>query len=130
MEVKRFDEWMDVKARLHYLPTGPMIREGEVYWCAFGENVATEINGKNRAFSRPVLVFKKLSTDTFVGIPLTSKEHHGTWYVSFEFLGNTETAVLSQIRSLSAHRLYGKMGEIDGVDMQKIRKGFRDLYCR
>jgi len=126
---KQFNKWRDVKAKLHYLSKGPMINEGEVYWCAFGENIGAEINGKNRAFSRLVLVLKKLSAITFLGVPLTSKLHTGTWYVDFRFLGNDEVAVLSQIRVLSVNRLYDKMGEVDKVDLSKIREGFHRLYC-
>lgn len=129
MEDKNFSNWMNVKARLHCLSKGPMIKEGEVYWCALGENIATEINGKNKAFSRPVLIYKKFSTDSFLGIPLTSKQHEGTWYVPFVFLGKTETAVLSQARTMSAHRLYDRMGELDDVDMKKIQQGFHELFC-
>lgn len=36
--------------------------------------------------------------------------------------------VLSQIRVFSVTRLYEKMGEINGVDMNKIVAGFANLY--
>lgn len=50
----------------------PKITEGEVWWVAIGENVGVEINGKSRYFSRPVIVFRKLSHLGFMGIPLST----------------------------------------------------------
>lgn len=125
---KYFDEWNIVKCTLHCLGKIPQISEGEIYWCGIGENIGVEINGKNAAFSRPVLIFRKLSRFGFVGIPLTSKEHNGSWYVSFEFKGRHETAILAQVRNFSVFRLYDKMGRIAENDMAKIRQAFIELY--
>ncbi len=129
MEEKHFDEWNEIKKNMHRLGHLPKVSEGSVYWCGFGENVGIEINGKNALFSRPVLIFKKLSRYGFLGIPLTSQPHTGSWYVSFQFKGRNETAVLAQIKVLSASRLYTKMGQIDETDMQRIKIGFHNLYC-
>ena len=126
---KRFDEWNRVKQSLHRLAKLPRISEGDVYWCGFGENVGVEINGKNSAFSRPVVVLRKLSQYSFLGVPLTSQKHIGTWYVNFDFLHKKEYAVLSQVRVLSVSRLYDKIGHLSANDLFKIRKGFDNLYC-
>ena len=128
MDGKRFDEWNGVKKSLHRLAKLPRISEGDVYWCGFGENVGVEINGKNSAFSRPVVVLWKLSRYSFLGVPLTSREHVGTWYVEFEFLRKEEYAVLSQVRTLSVSRLYSRIGRLSTDDLSKIRKGFLKLY--
>ncbi len=66
-ETKHFDEWNEVKKNMHSAAYLPRVSEGDVYWCGFGENVGVEINGKNELFSRPVLVFKKLSRFGFFG---------------------------------------------------------------
>ena len=71
MEEKRFDEWNEVKKNTHGLRRMPAIKEGEIWWCAIGENVGVEINGKSEVFSRPVLVLKKLSRFGFMGITQT-----------------------------------------------------------
>lgn len=57
-EVKRFDEWNEVKKNTHSFGRVPAIKKGEIWWCAMGENVGVEINGKSEVFSRPVLIFK------------------------------------------------------------------------
>ena len=93
-----------------------------------GENVGTEINGKHATFSRPVVIMKKLSRLGFMGIPLTSQEKTGSWYVEFEFLNKKEYAALSQARYFSVSRLYTKMGRIPDSDLIIIKKGFLDLY--
>ena len=125
---KRFSEWILLKEKLHNIGRLPVIKEGEIWWCAVGDNVGVEINGKNSVFSRPVLIFKKLSRYAFMGIPLTSQHHEGTWYVSFSFRSKTEYAVLSQARVISVSRLYTRMGEVSDPDYNLILDGFKKLY--
>ena len=130
MEDKRFDEWMNQKEKLHNIGRVPAIRDGEIWWCGCGENVGTEINGKNEMFSRPILVMKKLSRFGFMGVPLTSKKHDGSWYVEFEFLGKNEYAVVAQARYISVSRLYKKIGMAPRNDLEKVRSGFLELFSK
>lgn len=125
---KHFDEWIYVKAELHHKWTLRNIKEGDVWWCAFGENIGVEINGKSYEFSRPVLIIKKLSRFGFMGVPLTSQRHEGTWYVPFEFKNKRQVAVLAQARVMSVFRLYKKMGIVPNSDLELVRDGFRKLY--
>lgn len=104
------------------------IHEGEVWWCAMGENVGVEINGKNEVFSRPVLVFKKLSRYGFMGIPLTSQKHNGNWYAPFIFQRKMQYAALAQARVMSTARLYKKMGMLTESDFRAVKDGFTNLY--
>ncbi len=127
MEEKRFDEWMTVKEGLHNSNRLRSIKEGEVWWCGFGENVGAEINGKNDYFARPVVILRKLSRCNFIGIPLTSKRHEGTWYVSFVLNRREQVAVVAQIRNLSVARLYRKIGELPDADFDIIKDGLREL---
>ncbi len=127
-EEKRFDEWNELKKDKHSSSRVPAIKEGEIWWCAMGENVGVEINGKNELFSRPVLVFKKLSRLGFLEIPLTTQKHDGDWYVPFIFKDKTSTAVLSQVRTFSALRLYRRMGTLTETDFDLVVAGFNKLY--
>lgn len=127
--VKRFLEWIGVKQKLHQGEAKPVFfKEGDIWWCALGENIGVEINGKGATFSRPVFVYKKLSRDGFVGIPLSTKLKEGTWYVQFTFKENEVCANLSQIRTFSASRMLEKMGALDEGDVEKIKSGFLRLY--
>ena len=68
---KDFLRWFKLKPKLdnrNHKP--PLISEGQIWWCHLGENIGTEINGKGKSFTRPVIIFKKLSQFTFLAIPL------------------------------------------------------------
>lgn len=128
MEEKHFDEWIILKEKLHFDGKVPSIREGQVWWCSLGENVGAEINGKNERFTRPVLILRKLSTLTFMGIPLTSQPKTGSWYQGFTFLGKREYAALCQARVTSVSRLHSKLGELPDNDLGLVRRAFLRLY--
>ena len=130
MEEKHFEEWIELKEKLHFGGSMPKISDGDVWWCGFGENVGVEINGKSERFSRPVVIMKKLSRYGFMGIPLTSQEKSGSWYAEFEFLGKKEYAVVSQARFMSTSRFYSKIGQIPSDDLRKIREGFVELFSK
>ena len=122
--------WFPVKEQKHNTLERkiPRISEGEIWWVAVGENVGVEINGKSEYFSRPVLMFKKLCHLGFMGIPLSTQEHSGSWYVNFRFQDKEVYAALSQARTLSAARLYNRLGQVAEDDMGKVKDGFRSLY--
>ena len=125
---KRFSEWIEQKEKLHNAGRLPKVKQGEIWWCSLGENVGVEINGKSAIFTRPVLIFKKLSRFGFMGIPLTSQKHEGTWYVPFVFQDKTSVAVLSQARVMSVSRLIERMGTVADPDFELIESGFAKLY--
>lgn len=126
------NDWNEVKEDLHETLDEKLqlVRRGEIWWVGIGENVGVEINGKSEFFSRPVLVLKKLSRYGFMGIPLTTQRHCGSWYVSFMFQDKMETAVLSQARVYSASRLYGRIGQVPDSDLELVRNGFIELYSK
>ncbi len=59
MEEKDFDGWIQIKKKLHLVGRVRSVNVGDVWWYAAGENVRTEINGKSKRFSRPVIIIKK-----------------------------------------------------------------------
>ena len=71
--LKRFSEWLGLKEKLHERhQTPPLVSEREIWWASVGENVGSEINGKSALFSRPVIIYKKLSHGFYFVIPTTS----------------------------------------------------------
>ena len=124
---KDFDGWIKLKKKLHYGGNVRVIKSGEIWWCAIGENVGSEICGKGEIFARPVLILRKLSKFNFIGVPLTSKNHKGSWYVGFEFRNKLQTAVISQIENISIYRLYNKIGEIPNSDLKLVEDGLVKL---
>lgn len=127
--VKRFLEWIGLKEKLHgntFKP--PLITEGDIWWASIGENVGKEINGKSSLFSRPVLIFRKLSRETFLGLPLTTQKRKGTWYVSIRQDNRAVAVILAQARVLDSKRLSSRIGSIDDEDMKKVKTGFASLF--
>lgn len=127
--MKRFLEWMGLKEKLHnkeHKP--PLFKEGEVWWCYWGENIGIEINGKNNQFTRPVFILKKYDKYSFLGLPLSTKIKTGTWYVNIQFTGLDQTISLSQGRVFDYKRLKEKVGEMNLEEVEKIRAGYLDLH--
>ena len=57
MYKKDFDSWNKTKMRLNSEDQPrQFIRAGEVRWAALGVNIGSEIDGKGRSFTRPVVV--------------------------------------------------------------------------
>lgn len=121
--------WNETKYKIHMRNRVPQINDGEIWWCSVGENVNIEINGKGELSTRPVLIFKKLSRLGFLGIPLTSQRHDGSWHVHFCFHNQNEWAALSQVRVYSTSRLCKRLGTIDETDFSHIKTQFRALFC-
>lgn len=127
--LKRFLEWIGLKEKIHKKSKGPrFFKEGDIWWCAVGENIGVEINGKGATFTRPVFVYKKLSREGFLGIPLSTQLKQGSWYVSITFQDKHICANMAQARVFSAARMSEKMGALDEGDMTKIKSGFLRLY--
>lgn len=127
--IKRFLEWIKIKSGLdkkEHAP--PLFKEGEIWWCHFGENIGTEMNGKGDAFTRPIIILKKYDRYSFLAVPLTTQSKEGTWYFTFTHNQKNQTAVLSQIRVVNYKRLKELIGKMDSTDYDNIKKAFLDLH--
>lgn len=125
---REFLQWMSLKLKLRKIDKFPIFRDGDIWWVSVGENIGVEINGKSSSFSRPVLILKKLSNAGFMGIPLTTQIHSGSWYVKFKFQDRQVCTAIAQARLFSAARLSSQIGQSSKGDMLKIKKAFSRLY--
>lgn len=125
---KDFKGWMKIKEKIHFKKSIRTIREGEIWWCRLGENVGVEICGKGEDFLRPVVIVNKLSQYNFIGVPLTSKKHTGSWYVNFVFKDKNQYAVVAQVENISVYRLHHKMGELPESDLDEVLVGLCKLF--
>ncbi|MEI7777676.1 MAG: type II toxin-antitoxin system PemK/MazF family toxin [bacterium] len=126
--LKRFLEWIFVKQKLHdNIAKTPFVSEGDLWWASLGENIGKEINGKSELFTRPVLILKKFSPETFLVLPLTTKDKKGSWYVEISKKGRRQIAILSQIRTIDSKRLATKLGAISDHDIKKTKGAFVKL---
>jgi mRNA interferase MazF len=76
---KDFDAWNEEKKIRDQEERIVFFREREVWWCAVGINIGREQNGKDKQFQRPVLIIKRINTEMFLGIPLTSRFHKNSY---------------------------------------------------
>src|ERR1700680_3090772 len=104
--MKRFLAWIGLKEKLHKTEDKPpLVSEGDIWWASVGENVGSEINGKSDLFSRPVVIFKKLSHGFYFVVPTTTQERKGSWFVAFRQQEKTMVARLHQARPIDYRRL-------------------------
>jgi mRNA interferase MazF len=127
--IKRFLEWIGLKERLHQKTSkAPFVSDGDIWWISFGENIGSEINGKSGKFSRPGIIYKKLSNNFYLVIPTTTKEKTGSWFINFNHKDISMNACLHQIRTVDYRRLFSRLGSLSLDDFNKIKVGFDSLY--
>jgi len=122
----KFDEWSGVKKEIDKKKKTLYVKNSEIYFISIGKNVGYEIYGKDELFLRPVLVYKKLSHHTFIGIPLTSKEKHNSYKFSYKKDKNSY-ALLNQIRVFDTKRIVYKSGKISKEDFEKLKNRVNDF---
>jgi mRNA interferase MazF len=107
---KDFDTWNIQKKYIHELSNQRVLfSEREVWWCALGENIGDEENGKNDLFERPVLIVRKFSVNTVIIFPLTTKGKADSVFYHKISSDLNSSVILSQIRLISSKRLLRKM---------------------
>lgn len=125
---KDFQKWHGLKTKLDSTSTQVLFKEREIWWCSVGVNVGEESDGKSKLFSRPILVLRRLTKYSFVGLPTTTADKQGTWYVQSKQAGRVSSVMLNQIRIFSSKRLSSKMGELDDADWKKVKERFLSFY--
>jgi mRNA interferase MazF len=124
---KDFDEWNGVKKKLNTQRRDLLFKEGEIWWCSLGLNIGEEVYGKGRSFRRPVVILKKLSHNSCVVMPTTTKQHRGTWYHHLNIGKKDRWIMLNQIRFISANRLYVRESILLPGDFTEMKKSVAEL---
>jgi mRNA interferase MazF len=124
---KDFDMWNIEKKKIDKNYRHLEFREKEIWWCSFGVNVGEEVYGKGINFRRPVIILRKLSKNSAIVVPTTTKHHNGSWY--FEFISNYKLrwAMMNQIKFISGNRLYVKESEMKLSDFVILKKSIAYL---
>lgn len=126
-----YDNWNNLKKRLSTNNKRIHIRNSEIYFTSIGHNIGYEAYGKDELFLRPVLVYKKLTHSTFIGIPLTSKPKSGSYYFKFSYKKDKYSyASLNQLKVFDTKRIVYKSGNIKKDDFDKLKdqmKKFIDI---
>ncbi len=119
----RFDSWNRLKKKLHHKETIIRFKSGSVYFMSVGHNIGHESYGKQELFLRPVVVYKKISSTLFLGIPLTSQEKEGSYFFSFHYKHDKQsTAMLHQMRVFDIRRSEYYSGQLSKKTYQNLEK--------
>ena len=111
---KDFRKWHSKKTTIDEKESRVFFHERVIWFAHLGANVGFEQDGKGESFGRPVLVFRKFNKEVFWGVPLTTREKGGKFYLPIELGdGVPRKAILSQLRLFDAKRLYQKVATVN-----------------
>lgn len=70
-----FENWNKLKQKIHEKSLKNVyFKEWDIWWSSLWQNIKSEANWKWEFFMRPILIIKKLSSDSCIAIPLSTKE--------------------------------------------------------
>ena len=126
--IKLLRDWFRLKLVLWNKKSRVVFKQRELWWCSLGVNLGEEMFGKGGKFTRPVLIFRKLTGNSFMGLPLTSQRKDGSWYVEITQRGRKSWVMLNQARILDKKRLTNRIGTLDDKDFQRVKQSFLEFY--
>ena len=118
---KDFDKWNERKKALNDRER-ILFNPREIWWCSFGVNIGSEQDGSGDNFERPVVIIKKLSPNTFLVAPLSTKEKLEKFQSPIKHSLIFGFALLDQIRVIDSKRLLRKIGMTDEIEFNKMKK--------
>ena len=126
---KDFDKWNELKKEIDRNAVDFYVQTRQIWWCSIGLNIGSEQNGHGESFERPVVVIRKYTSDTFLCVPLTTKEKGGNY---FHKIGNgvdgvSSFAILSQAKVLDRKRLRRLVGTISYKEFHDIVEKYKSL---
>lgn len=124
---KDFDKWNIIKKKLENNQRKFFFKEGEIWWMSVGVNIANESCGKGEIFKRPVLVLRKLSGNSFIGLPLSSKNKTGSWFTDVSINNQKRCVLLYQIRMFSTNRFESRLATLDDNGFRKVKDKLEQL---
>lgn len=124
---KEFDKWNEKKKEIHKKTSKKLFKEWDIWWCSLWVNIKSESYWKWEDFRRPVLVLKKLSSDTCIVLPLSSQIKEWSWFANYDLHWKNYTALLYQIKMIHINRLQRRLWELDETDFINIKKRLKNL---
>ena len=120
-----FDRWNTIKKTTDTTDeeARPFYREGEIWWVRLGKNIGYEMNGKDREFTRPVIILKKYNQYSFLAAPLTTAAKPNPYCLPIGIVhGKQAFATLSQLRNIDSKRLVKKIAVVPEDALDVIKK--------
>jgi mRNA interferase MazF len=130
--MQKFDEWNEVKKKTHNTKRKLGLKPREIFWAKVGQNIGSEEYGKDANFVRPVLIVRKLTSDLFIGVPLTTTSKHNDYFHYFKYEHKTKgeistSAMILQVKAFSIKRLLNKIGLVNRDDFEVIVKKLQNV---
>jgi mRNA interferase MazF len=122
-----FDIWNIKKQLLDKKKRKLLFKEGEIWWCSVGKNIGEEVYGKGSEFRRPVIVFRKLTNNSCIVIPTSTKQRIGSWYHHINVVGKDRWAIMHQMRYISANRLWVRESSLSFNEFKEFKKSVAKL---
>ena len=123
---KEFDRWNKVKKKHDSKKVGTTFYEREIWWCSVGVNIGYEVSGKGPRFVRPVVILKRVTHETFFGVPLTTTKKDIPGY----YVYNNRCIILEQARFYDARRLINKQMKMHPNEFHKLQQAFTSYIIK
>ena len=128
--MEQFDKWNEVKKHTQNKEFNFSLKPREIYWVKIGQNNGSEEYGKDKDFTRPVIIIRKLTKDLFIGVPLTTTVKDNDYFHPFTYNNKTRgeienSAMILQLRTFSIKRVLNKIGKISVEDFEQVVEKMR-----
>jgi mRNA interferase MazF len=120
---KDFEKW-NSKKKIFDKSRETFAQQREIWWCALGVNIGSEVDGKNETFERPVLILHAYNINTALILPITSREKNDRFHIIISVKKKSQSVMLTQSRVISTKRLIRKIATLEEVDFTKVHSQF------
>lgn len=124
---KDFDKWNENKKAIHYNAKQKFFLKREIWWCVFGVNIGREQDGGRNNFERPIVIIKKLSPDTLLVVPLSTKKRIDRFQAAVTFRNLLNYGLLDQVRVIDSKRLLRKIGMMRKSEFEDMKSRLAGL---
>ena len=124
---KDFDAWNKKKKLLDENKRDLLFKEGEIWWCSLGLNIGEEVYGKGGDFRRPVVILRKLSHNSCIVMPTSTKKREGSWYHHLRIQDKERWVLMNQVRFISANRLSVRESALSRDEFGELKKSVAGL---
>lgn len=127
---KNFDIWNTYKKEIEGNPRTDFVNKRDIWWCSLGVNIGSEQDGVGEHFERPVIVLRKLSSTTFIVLPLSTKKKLEDFQYEITVNGIIAYVLLDQIKVVDLRRFVRKMGYVNKIDFENVIEKFISLLYK
>lgn len=133
MDETSFDKWNETKKSTHKNRRKLGLKQREIWWVKIGQNIGSEEYGKGKDFARPVIIINRLTSDLFLGIPLTTTIKSNDYFHTFTYNNKSKgavnnTAMILQLKTFSIKRVLSKIGMVNKEDFEVIVEKSKNLF--